>query len=239
MLVKDQILLQRDAATTALEAYEERVNRWTLECFRKRVVVPGDQDTPLNPYRQAGRALPFERFERLVDALGPNLATSVHPANAARGVVWRLTPGGREYVTAYDRALLPELSIFRGRWVWEADPEYRFKTVERADIKAVGVSLQAADDLLKSKGFKGALSELQKRQEDSDPDSRPGQRKVLKLAGEAIRGWRTHLVKCVQQGACTLGDVERVLPKFGLPMHVDNASWALGTGRQAPTSVGF
>lgn len=240
MLVKDEIRLRREAATNALEAYEERVNRWTAECLNKKVVVPGDSDTPLNPYRQAGQSIGYRKFERLIDALSPWLATSVHPGNAARGVVWRLRSDGRDYVTAYDRAILPELSIFRGYWVWEADPDYRWKTLDRADLRAPKpVTLQQADDLIRSKGMQGALSELKKREADIDPDYRPGQRKVLKLAGEAIRGWRTHLVKCVQMEACSLGDIERLLPKFGLRAHLDNASWANWTGRKQAASVGF
>lgn len=235
MLVKDTDRLIREARTNALESYADRVNRWTLECASKCVVVPGDPNTPLNPWRQMGTPIGYQRFEKLIDDLSPILATSVHPNNDQRGVIWLLKNGEREYVSAYDRALLPELSVFRGYWCWEADPNYRFKRVDRADLVGAPkpVSLQQADDLIKSCGMQGAISELQKRQADDNPDYRPGQIKVLKKAGEAIRGWRTHLVYCVQHGACSLSDVERVLPKYGLRPHVDNASWATMTGRRS------
>lgn len=241
MLVRDEARQARDVATQALESYEDRVNRWTAETLGRGIILPTDHNTVINPVKQAGRTLTCRQFEKLISKLSFNLATEVHPHNPARGCIWFVKPSSREFVSAYDRAILPEYSIFKARWVWKPDPEYfagaTRRTVERP--KGAGVTLQEADRLIREKGKNGALQYLREKRSDSDPDYRPGQRRVLELAGEAIRGWRTHLVYCVQHGACTLGDVERALVVSGLPAHADNAHWARFTGRQSVDAANY
>lgn len=241
MVVKDTVRQQRDEQAAIIDAYADRVNSWTKETLSRGVVAPSDQ--LLNPEHQRGHIMMPAQLERILAAMGPNLLTDVHPRCPQRKCIWFVKPdGSREFISAYENGPMPEYSIFTARYEWVPDTDYLGSTsdnprvIERADMRggSTPVSLQAAHDLLQTKGHDGALAELKKRQANEvDPDVRPGMKKVLKLGAEGIRGWRTHLVYVVQHGVATLGDVERALAAEKLPANVDNASWARQTGAQA------
>ena len=71
----------------------------------------------------------------------------------------------------------------------------------------------------------------------TDPEYRPGFKKVLGTWSEAIRGWRSIFAIVLQHGFITLSQAKQAVDKLGGTE--DRASWALRTGAQSDLQKGY
>ncbi len=231
MVVKDAVSLQRDLKGLAQEKYAHEVNQWSLAQFSGPTVISSLQDSTLNQQRQWGRRMTPDQLESLLLKISPNFVFENSP-NPTKKRLRFLVPGesNSRYLCLYERGPMPEYSIMNGQWRWEPAPDFALgkRTLQRSEVRGTPVSAQEAYDLIQTRGVSGAKDELLRRRADSgstDPEYRPGFKKVLQEWNEAIRGWRAVLGFVVQSGLVTLGDIKRAVDSVGTDPATERKSW--------------
>jgi len=235
MLVLDEQRLTRNLRGEQQERTAHEINSWTMEQLGNARVIHDLDASPSNPERQAGRlyASP-ERLEQELRRCSENFVFEPVGGNPSKKRLSYQNPGQThpDYICLYESGVTPEWSIMSATWRWEPDPDFALggKLLDRADVKANPVSVQEAYELIKSLGTAGAKEELLRRRAGNhDPNFRPGFRRVLETSREAIRGWRSVVVRPLQKGYITLEQAKTIVRNLG--GSDDRANWARATGK--------
>lgn len=234
MLVLDQQRIDRNAKGALQEAYAHECASWASSQLANARVIEDVNLSPINPERQMGRLYATcQRLEEELRLASPNFVFEPVVKNPTKKrLSYRLPGGTLDQLGLYESGVTPEWSVMTASYRWEPDPQYALGAlrIERSDLRAVPVSLQEANDLLKTYGPQGARQELLRRRQDNhDPNVRPGFIRVLEVVREAIRGWRTVLVRPLQAGYLTLSQVQAIARNLGGTE--ERANWARATGK--------
>lgn len=211
MLAKTTPEIQRELKNLKREKHEQELSDWIDHQSRHSYIVEHEHTNPGNVDRQIGQPLTHTAFElRLGKILPPNVAIIENPHRKGfRAVVKILPDGTRETICPYKGGLIPEHSVLRVREEMVRDMSQ--KTIERKDLPK--------HEVIPGMGVV------------FDPGApRPGWKKIYHLLGEdpdGHRGWRTILIRLVQAGILTPGQIESV---FGSD---NRQTWAVGMGKRA------
>lgn len=240
MLVLDEQRLQRNVRGAAQEAYADRVADWTKSQLSNARVIDDLDLSPANPLHQMGRLYPTcAELERELRRFSDNFVFEPVVGNTTKKRLGFKRPDGTvDPLGLYESGVTPEWSVMSASYRWEPDPEYALgsRILDRNDVKAQPVSLQEAHDLIKELGPAGARRDLlQRRADNYDPNVRPGFIRVLEVVREAIRGWRTVLVRPLQAGYITLAQAQRAAAALGATD--DRANWARAMGTKVAATI--
>lgn len=207
MLIKDTPLQERHQILDPIVKHQAQVAKMLDDELRNCVYTEDMEWNPANPTQQLGQPMTHQQLEvRLAPHIPSGFVFDDDLTATNKRALYRVTPEGRERVLRFERGLMPEHSIMRVKVDWVRDPAQ--KHLEAADHKAAHVTV-------------GGL--------EWEPGAqRPGWIKVTKLWGEIVRGWRTVLIRLVQEGVIPISVAE----SFGGD---DRPTWAAGLGKRQLT----
>lgn len=212
MLIRDEQTIASMTAGEALDAHRQDIQD-TIDLKTQAKVTDFD-NSPTNPQRQWGNALPVEVFEsKLATILPPFIRIFDHPKNQNVRCAHLVLPDGTlEYLqVSWTKGLMPEHSI-----MW----------TKYEDVPDLMVKSYSARDMPKGE----FISEEEGWKFDTSAGPLPGYKRVTTVNAEALRGWRTVLLKFIVLKVITPSQAEIV---FGAD---DRREWANKTGKQnAPT----
>ena len=192
MLIRDEQTQYRQAQQATREATLERAVEEQKRSIGDHVEGTAWEWTELNSALQRGRGMDWTAFEEKLHELRPEMMIWDHPSAAFR-CVYVNDDGALKHVTSYHRGWLPEHSIRAGVEDWEYD------------MSILGEGNRG----LNGRDFDGR----------SEP---PNRKRVLKKWHEAIRGWRTVLLRLMAEDVLTVTEVEA---KFGKPSKEDGPGY--------------
>ncbi len=193
--VFDSAALSRQTQVLALEKQRDQARQYAEQILAQGRML-GPDATKLEA--QLGRQLTHEEFERRAKKLVRSLWITQHPTNAAMRIMYLLRPDGKkDYISAYEKGLMPEYSLFEEVVEEVHDPAYlgpRAKVTSRKDLpKIVDFHLEVETDRnspnygdVRGPGFVF---------DDSQP--RPGMIRRKIPGRELRRGWRTVAARLV------------------------------------------
>ncbi len=164
-------------------------------------LLANSQDNPSIWERQLGQPFTSLEFERRLKKLNPNLHFEVHPAKPDKKCLYLIDIRGKQFICAYENGYMPEQSVWRTKdeEIWDGTTH-----IKKADLP--DGEFVDGEWMWNSK-------------------ERPGYTTVKIPYGEAIRGWRTVLLKIIGNFINTPAEVEKI---FGT---ADTAGWAQHTGK--------
>jgi hypothetical protein len=183
--------------------------------------------TATNLEAQMGRGMMSEEFERHAKKLVRSLWTTDHPANPNMRVMYALPPNGeKEYISAYEKGLMPEYSVFESTEEETYDPSYLgpgARKTRRADLPRILDFKLEADLDPKSPNY-GDVRGPGFVFDNSQP--RPGLIRRTVPGRELRRGWRTVAARLVWPKMLT--SPELLEREFSTG---ERDSWAAAMGR--------
>lgn len=202
------------AERQAFEQYQQQVKAWVSQNLALSASVEEYDISTANAERQLGRTMWASELEARLKKLSPGLLFEVNPTNPSMKAIYKIRDGKKVFVCAYHNGVMPEYSIMRVRTTMERD--YNTWSVDRKDFpKAEAVP----SGIYKKVNAAGDLETVPAWKFPEDTVL-PGWRKIQIPWGEAMRGWRTVLVRLVMDGLVSPEQVERVFSPS------DRASWA-------------
>lgn len=157
------------------------------------VLLRDDDLSPCNAARQLGQTYTHEEFERKLAILCPKLKAERHPFKPDKRCLYILDARGKIFVCAYENGFLPEHSIFsvKTKEVWDrVTTHINKKDLPKHEVTPDGVI------------WHGPL---------------PGFEDVDIPWNEVKRGWRTVLVRLVEERIATPRQVENVFGSDNRP----------------------
>jgi hypothetical protein len=208
MLIVDDANRPRIIKGDKKEFAAAQLRDWADEQLANTVFIRDHETSPANLERQLGKRLTPAAFEAQLDRLNLGLIYEVNPSNATKKAIYQLRPDGRHYICTYENTLMPEHSI------------RQLKEDMVRDYDAVDFIKPKIDrvDLPKSEVRDGEL-----KFEGGVPF---GMKMVLVPWRELIRGWRTVLVRLVQEKVTSPAAIEAVFGSDNRP------EWATYMGKQ-------
>lgn len=209
MLINDSVVQARSRKLTPQEKHAADVAAWIAEEEKRAVLV---EDTMLiNPAsfdQQVGRPITSAELEmKLGKILPPNIIFISNPFVRDKRAAVRVLPNGaRETIVPYEAGWMPEHSVFDVKVEWIRDKSITHFT--RKDMAKSSYEITPSGIMWTS-------------------DHRPGWKKVIKLWNEKKRGWRTVLIRLVQNNLMTPTQAERL---FGSD---DRVQWANAMGKRS------
>jgi hypothetical protein len=174
-----------------------------LEQEKNAIFLARLEQDPTNPQVQMGREMSPKELERRLKKLNPNLQFAINSHNTTKKYVFCDHNGTKETLCPYENSTMPERSVLKKKA--QEVQDMSVSKIERKDLpRATFVPGQGFvfDSLL------------------------PGFKVIQQPWGEAVRGWRTVLIKLVKMGYLTPAQVER---EFGSD---NTAQWASHLGKQ-------
>lgn len=218
--VFDTESLLRQRTVTAREKHEQQVRDWVAEQQNNVVVVDSLDLSPANSERQIGKAMFAPALEQGLRRLNANLHFEINPWNTSKKALYH-TPAGSQktFICAYENGVMPEHSIMSVKEQEQPDSEFFFRGLKQSKGK---FEINRAD-LPKHRVVNEGTPQQEVLWED---DKTPGFRKTPILWHEAIRGWRTVLIKLVQNRLATPAEVEHIFGADNRP------EWASKLGKR-------
>ena len=208
MLIKDEATIANMTAGEKLDAHRQDIQD-TID-LKTAARVTDFSNSPTNPLRQWGNALTMEVFESKLATILPHFVRIFdHPSNKSVRCMHLVLPDGTmEYLqVSWAKGLLPEHSVMYTKY--EDVPDLSVDSFSRLDLpKHEFVSME--------EGWKF----------DTSAGPLPGYKRVETVNAEAVRGWRTVLLKLILLKVITPAQAEAV---FGAD---DRREWANKTGKQ-------
>jgi hypothetical protein len=212
VLIRDEATIANMTAGEALDAHRQDIQD-TID-LKTQAKVTDFANSPTNPMRQWGNAMTMEAFEaKLATILPAFVRIFDHPTNPnVRCMHLALPDGTLEYLqVSWGKGLLPEHSIMYTKY---------------EDVPDLSIKEYSARDMPKGE----FISEEEGWKFDTSAGPLPGYKRVETVNAEAVRGWRTVLLKLILLKVITPSQAEIV---FGAD---DRREWANKTGKQnAPT----
>ncbi len=168
------------------------------------VLLVDNDLSPANAARQLGRTFTHEEFDRRLQAMDRRLHTEAHPTNKTKRCLYVLDRRGKTFICAYESGIMPEHSIFsvKTKEVWDGKTHHiNKKDLPKCDITPEGIVWHGPT---------------------------PGMEHVDVPWNEIRRGWRTVLVRLVEERLATPTQVESAFGSDNRP------EWRkhLGKGRE-------
>lgn len=203
MLIKDEQKQAEHAIKTAIESNQSRLAAWEDDSVRNAVYVTDEEFNPGNPQLQMGRAMMPGELERKLTSINPNFIYEVHARNKTKKSIYLPVAGEKKHLVIYENSYMPEHSIMR---------------LVKKDIRDMSVNSLDRKDLPKHE-----WSPERNEWVFDDSAPMPGMKRVLICDRELVRGWRTVLLRLIQNKYITISDAERV---FGT---CNDSRWAYHT----------
>ena len=165
---------------------------------------------PTNDEKQLGKPISSVTFENILRTVLPlNIAFIDNPWIPDKKAIVRVKGTEFETICPYERGLMPEHSVMQlvTKEIPDSEVLGRRKAMNRKDLGKY--------EYVPGQGFVF-----------DDTTVRPGFKRIKQVGRELKRGWRTVLLRLIQEGLISLYDVERL---FGSK---DHPSWAQNTGRR-------
>lgn len=181
------------------EQTQERVNQWIKQQEAMSVYIKDDELSPCLVSKQLGKKMSPRDFEIKLRKLNPSLFSIVNPYNSKKRMLYITENGKIRGVCPFENIDMPEHSIV-------AVKEERYPDPNLA-LDNEGSPIYDRTDANK------------------DPENYGWMTQLIPWH-EAFRGWRTVLIKLVQEGITTPSQVELI---FGSS---DRTEWAYGMGKR-------
>jgi hypothetical protein len=211
------------------EDQQAQVAKWIAEQTELGRFNDDDATSPLNTMSKLGKPMRTVEFEKRLAKLNPNLVFQWGIARTTHKWMCAKTPeGALVQLFVYPADQMPERSMWRKRQMWAPDPRYTAKAgdVDWADWEWVPVP--GHETWHKSDGWKYPDSIPHGKWQRKDANvGRAGWQQHTLAWGEAVRGWRTCLVRLVQDGFLTVSQVEKEFLSDNTP------EWARHTGKKS------
>lgn len=205
--VFDTESLSRQRTISAREKHEQQVRDWIRE-QQNNVVVINDFDlSPANAERQVGQAMFANKMEERLKRLNANLLFEVNPFNSGKKALYHIQSGQKIFICAYENGVMPEHSIMSVK--------------EQEDIHTDFVGAKRHINRKDLPGYKISDGDV-----TWEGGVTPGFHKRQVIWHEAIRGWRTVLIKLVQHKLASPAQVEALFGIDGRP------EWASKMGKR-------
>jgi hypothetical protein len=205
---KQKAVVRQGGAT---EKHQQEIVDYIKQEESHLVFVEDALVDPTDSLKQMGHPYTSTEFEtRLATILPSNCAFISNPWITDKKAVVRLKNfNEQETLCPYERGVIPEHSVMQlvTKEVPDNDIMSRRKSLNRADLPKY--------EYVPGQGFVF-----------DDSVVRPGFKRIKQIGREIKRGWRTVLIRLIQQDIITLYDAERV---FGSKDHL---SWAQHTGKR-------
>lgn len=215
-------------------AQRERQQKWCLAQLASASLFTDELD-PTDPARQTGRPMSSEQLTKLLRKWNRSLIIETHPTNFQQIVVYKQYLGQKLTATTFAAGALPEFSIMaRNYEIVETELPMTPEGDEILSIKRIPEGVKramraAVDEILNSPTNiyteDSALALLERVLEESSYESLV-HKKLKQVGRELVRGWRTVLVRLVQQGLLSPEPIERLVTG------TDRLSWAVHVGRR-------
>lgn len=210
--VRDSENVKRDNYLKSVQKQKQDKIDWLKEQNADSVFVEEEYISPANSERQLGKVMNTLDFEKKIKSLVPNLHFETNPHNQVMKALYILRNGAKHYLGAYHAGFMPEHSIVKIKEELQWDPEATKTPLNRADLPK--------SEWVPGKGLVWEEGVV-----------RPGWKKVKKPAGELKRGWRTILIKLVNENLLSPLTVD---VNFGEPSSLfGKKAWAFHSGKRA------
>lgn len=215
-------------------AHLERTKNWCLAQFASASLFTDDLD-PTNPEKQQGRPMSSEQLIKLLRKWNRALVIETHPTNYNQIVVYKILGGEKRTAVTFAAGVLPEFSVMaKNEELIEKELPTTSEGEEILSIKKIPENVKrgmraAIEEILNNPTTvydeDSAMALLEKTLADTSYESLV-HTKLRQVGRELIRGWRTVLVRLVQQQLLNLDTVERLVHS------TDRLSWAVKTGKR-------
>lgn len=203
------LAIQRQKAINALE-------KITLSNCVK--VFENENLAPYDEVKQLGKVLTSSELENNLKKINPYLIFEYNPYDRTKKAIYFIRNNKKDFICAYENGFIPEHSVMK------------YKT---EDVWDHTVDLLTSKDLPKSELVEDKTSPLGCKLVFDESKPRPGWKRVQIPWGELKRGWRTVLLKLLQNNLITLYDAELT---FGTD---DRITWAARTGKRKGLKLPF
>jgi len=186
MLIHTEETTRKTAPFAKREEYREKIQEWINRETRYAMYLEDETSGYADPEKRLGKPLSTEKLEAKLKKVNPKLAFEFNQFNSTKKAVYLVDSRGKRFICAYENMVMPERSIMKVR---EIEVPENVEHIDRKDLGPV--------ELIPGRGFvpKNGVN--------------PYIRKVRTPWGEHIRGWRTVLIKLVQEGVATPTQIER------------------------------
>ena len=219
-LIKTEEIQEKHSIIGAREEINDKLVSHTKGQLSHGAILHAEGFT--NPEVQKGTALTHEQFEKRLGKLNKNLQFEDHPSNPTKRCAYLRRPDGLEYLTVYERGVLPENSVFQEVIKEDLDPMIfsnpKF-VIERADLPKHEVIRPTVDESGNIISVGDVLFD--------ERDPAPGKIRRKTAWSEVIRGWRTVLIRMLEWGVITKEATER---EFGSS---NTRNWAEKLGKRS------
>lgn len=212
MLIKDESTIARIDSGDKREAHRQDISNNIEQKIAAKVT---DFDlSPTNPLRQWGKAMLTYDFETKLKPILPAFCRIMpHPTNHTKRCMYIACPDGSlEFLLSWEAVHMPEHSVMHT--IYEDVPDMSVGVSDDTSISRA--DLPPHEWMGPEEGWKF----------DTSKAPLAGMKRVETVGSEAIRGWRTCLLKLIYFEVITVADAERV---FGAD---DRKEWAGKTGKQ-------
>jgi hypothetical protein len=187
MLIHTEDTAKKTAPFEKREKYREQLQQWIARETQYAMYLEDETAGYADPEKRLGKPLTTEKLEEKLKKVNPNLVFEFNQFNSSKKAAYLVDRRGKRFICAYENMVMPERSIMRVN-VKEVPEDVTH--IDRKDLGPV--------ELVPGRGFVPKSG------------SNPYIRKVREPFGEAIRGWRTVLIKLVGEGAATPTQIESV-----------------------------
>ena len=215
-------------------AHLERTRNWCLAQLASASLFTDDLD-PTNPEKQQGRPMSSEALIKLLRKWNRSLLIETHPTNFNQVVVYKMVGGEKRTAVTFAAGVLPEFSIMaRQEQLVEKELPTTSEGEEILSIKKIPEKVKqgmraAINEILNNPtnvyDEESAMALLEQTLADTTYESLVHD-KLKQVGRELVRGWRTVLVRLVQQQLVSADTVERLVKS------TDRLSWAVKMGRR-------
>lgn len=216
MLIVDEVTAARHNWRKASESTREKVARYVEQMTEFAKFTDDPATSPLNSARKLGRTMTAQQLETKLSKLNPKLRFRyVGVTNTKKAVCIERQDGTLEELMLYPATILPERSMWKGKEEIYPDPQQNHvEKLNQDDMEWVPLP-----------GYESRYPKWGTWRMKDPTKLKPGWLRKLVPTGEAVRGWRTVLVKLIACGALTPEQVER---NFGSD---DTPEWKQHTGK--------
>lgn len=211
MLIYDSQNLPRVHANLQRDKKVDAMQQWVAEQTANAVYLKDEDMSPANVARQMGQQMSAVELEKKLLKLNPNLVFEVITENPTHRKAFELRRGEKHPLTIYPNGIIPEHSFMRVKEELVQDMDFYKETTGTFHLNRKDLPKH---EFVPGEGYKWDGVPL-------------GFKKTLIPYGEYLRGWRTVLVRLVEQGAITPTQAEMVFGADNRP------EWANHMGKQS------
>lgn len=212
MLIVDSQVAPRLEAGLRTEQKVDQLKRWVESQTANAVYLKDEDLSPANIERQFGQKMMATELEKKLKKVNQNLVFEVIPENPGHKRLSELRRGeGKVFICTYPNGLIPEHSFMRVKEEVVQDMNFYNSATNSFHLDRKDLPKH---EFVPGDGFKW------------DSEVPLGFKKVLVPWGEYLRGWRTVLIRLVENGSATPTQVENIFGADNRP------EWSAHMGKQ-------